>query len=317
MAYQFLKNSLWLLLLVSLPSFGYFKPQFFQRNIPQEFRRFKPAVSARPAGFLEFFRNRQLKFRRSRGGLIDLFMEGTKPFALSGMPKVPKLLRVFNVPQGKSAEAYLENVVLEETSLSVPVAKAPEAYVWNLFRRRMNFKNGNTERYFPGRLVQSYQANGNLWVTFFPVQVDLHTGKILKVTSADIKVAYSDSPAQDLAADFVESPSLIVTSEKLKSAAELLKNYHERRLGVKTQIVTVEDINKTESMISDEKLPEGYKDPSERDNFIKPYDSGKQEGYNYELAKKISNYLQRKMGDASSLKYVTLLGDSQVVPPSY
>jgi len=317
MGNRFLKFIPWLLFVLSFQSFGYFKPQFLQRNIPNELQGFKSGLGSNSSYLLEYFKTSQLRFRSKRGGAIDLLLEGAKPFAFSGMPKVPQLFRMFKIEQGKSAEAHLENVVLEETSFSVPIAKAPEAYVWSLARRRMGFRKRGNERYFPGRLVQSYQINGNLWVSLFPVQVDLHTGKVLKVASAEIKVAYSEKPVQLSLGEIFSKPSLIVTSKGLKAAAELLKNYHEEKLGVKTEVVTVEEIDQTESMIAEENLPDGYKDPSERNNFVKPYDSKTGKGYNYELAKKISNYLQRRIGDSSPLKYVTILGDSQAVPPSY
>ncbi len=316
MAMDLLKNIAVVGLGISGIAFGYIKPQFFQREIPVELDGVKVAKSLKNGSVLESFRSNQLQFKPIRDGKIDLQMVGARPLAFSGMPKVPQLLRVFNVDSTQEAEVYLENVVLEETTVSVPIAKSAEAYVWDL-KKRLTFREETSERYFPGKLVQSHQSKGSLFVNLFPVQVDLLTGRVLKVTSADIKVEYSKKTLSLAWSELFSSPSLIVTSAKLQSAAEVLKNYHEQKLGVKTSIITVEEIEKNTSPISEQDLPPGYKEPEERDNFIKPYDPAKGSGYNYELAKKIVNYLQKKMGDSSPLKYVTILGDAETVPPSY
>lgn len=318
MAKGFIKSSVLLSFLLTQVVFGFTRPDFFQREIPLELVGRGIKTRARGVAPLASFKLGQLQFKSLKGGSIELQIPGGRPLALSGMPKVPQVSRVFKVDAERIADAHLENVVLEETAISVPVPKVGDAYVWDL-KSRLTFRSNNQERYFPGKLIQSYQNKESLFVNVFPIQVDLLTGKVLKVTSADIKVSYTepDRFASLALKDLIATPSVIITSSNLQKAAEVLKKYHEDKLGVKTTIVTVEEIDKNEEPISDESLPPGYKDPEQRDNFVKPFNSEKKTGYNYELAKKISNYLQSRMEEPSALRYVTILGKSEVVPPSY
>ena len=50
---------------------------------------------------------------------------------------------------------------------------------------------------------------------------------------------------------------------------------------------------------------------------VTQFDAKTKSGYPYQLARKIIQYLHRRMLGESPTQYVTLLGDSTVVPPSY
>ena len=76
-------------------------------------------------------------------------------------------------------------------------------------------------------------------------------------------------------------------------------------------------IDASESPISEDDLPNGYKTKGAADDSVFPYNPKTGTGYNYELARKIAHYLQGKMGEESATKFVTLLGDGSVIPPSY
>ncbi len=313
---QVFKSLAWVLVFGLFPGFLVgANPLFFQRQLPTEFLKAAPLARPRDFRALERFSLGNLQVTTHRENSVDLHLPQARPLAFSGMPKVPQLLRVFKIGARQRAQAYLENIVVEESSTALPVSKVSEAYVWSI-KRKLKFNSKPGGRYFPGQLIQSRQNRDSLFVNLFPVQVDLWTGKILKVTSADIKVAYSEEPLT-LVTELVESPSIIVTSSKLQRGAELLKKYHEEKLGIKTSVVTVEEIAASETPIGEELLPSGYKLLDQRDNAVKPYQPDKDTGYNYELARKISHYLQKRMHDSSPLKYVTILGNSQIVPPSY
>jgi hypothetical protein len=297
--------------------FGQLAPQFFLRELPSELSSSSFIFGKTQPHILERLQLGELHMHSlGKQGGLTMDLAGARPLAFSGMPKVPQLLRVFKVNPGQKAKAVLENVVVEETLESVNLPKVPEAHVWSL-KKSLKFKSPTMGRYFPGDLVKSHQVKGRLYVNLFPVQIDLLTGKVLKITSAEIKLAYSEKPLTLSLGALETKPSIIVTSAKMKLAAEKLKNYHEEKLGIKTAIVTVEEIKDLEQPIAEESLPEGYKTTSQRDNAVKPYQPQKNEGYDYELAKRIANYLQKRMGEGSSLKYVTLLGNVQEIPPSY
>lgn len=311
-----LKTILLLALVIGTGLDAYPGPRFFQRRLPGELVRRSLRIHRNNPSVLDRFKMGGIYMRRGRGRRFGIRLKGARPLSMSGMPQVPQFTKQYAVDPQKNAEASLENVVVEETSESIPIETSPEAFVWR-HKKRIKFKPIATERYFPGSLVQSYQRKNILYVSFFPIQVDLHTGKILKVVSADIHLSYSDKVLEMGKKENAEAPSLILTSEKLKGAAEILKKFHESNLGIKTSIVTVEEIEQSEIAISESLLPPGYKDQDQRDNFVKPYDEKSKTGYRYETAKKISNYLQKRMGETSLLKYVTVLGDSTQVPPSY
>jgi len=318
MTMRSIKSLVLVFALLSESLLGFVRPDFFQREVPLELAGRGSKTRAVGLAPLSSFKLGQIFYKSLKKGAVDLQIPGGRPLALSGMPKVPKVSKIFKVESERIAVAQLENVVLEETAVSVPVPKVAEAFVWNL-KSRLTFRRKNQDRYFPGKLIQSYQEKDSLFVTVFPIQVDLLTGKVLKVASADIKVSYTepDRFASMSTRDLLINPSLIITSSKMQKAAEILKNYHESKLGIKTTVVTVEEIDKNEEAISEESLPMGYKTQEQRDNFVKPFDSQKKTGYNYELARKISNYLQSRMEEPSALKYVTILGGAGDVPPSY
>jgi Peptidase family C25 len=320
----FLKIGARLGLLLGLGGYalGVNHPQFFPREVPQELQGSNPKLQlTKPAQVVPFSLG-EVQFRELKNGGYELFVEESRPLVVSGQPKVPQILRVLKLEKGQEAQVRLSHVVLEETISSVPLAKAPQAFVWG-HGDELNFRSPSLGRYFPGKLVQSYQHGGALYVSLFPLQVDLLTGKILKMTSANIEVLVTSEgrfSAIGVRTARVGPPateaSLIVVPSQLGKAAELLKSYHEQ-LGVKTQVVTVEEIDKLQTPIAEEDLPNGYKQKEYRDDYVKPYQAVKKTGYHYELARKISQYLQSRMGEGSSLKYVTLLGNSDLVPPSY
>lgn len=91
---------------------------------------------------------------------------------------------------------------------------------------------------------------------------------------------------------------LIITSEKLIDQAEKLMQIHES-LGVKSEIVTVEQICRNYSTAEDPPV-KGY-------STEQVY-----EKYNYTLARKIISFLR-----SVNASYITIFGDTDVVPPSY
>jgi PKD repeat protein len=91
---------------------------------------------------------------------------------------------------------------------------------------------------------------------------------------------------------------IILTSEKLINSAYQLQEIHEK-VGIQSDIVTVEQIWDSYSPVEDP-LVSGY-------STEQVYDS-----YNYTLALKIISFLR-----TVNASYVTILGDADIVPPSY
>ena len=260
---------------------------------------------------------RDLGFRSLSNGRLELRTSEGAPLLVRGMPQVPLSVRRYLLPLGKTAVARLENVQLEESTEAVALPKTPEPYVWAKFARLPNL-SGRTGAYFPGKLVSSAVSEGELVVSVYPAQVELATGKVMVVRSADLKIDYSDAPRELTVRDIWAPTEIIITSEALRKAAERLQNFHSQILKLKSEIVTVESLAANEPPIDEVELPDGYKKTEEPwDTLVRRWDPKKKEGYDYLSARKIIHYLQDKMRTGTATKYVTLLGDATQVPPSY
>jgi len=170
------------------------------------------------------------------------------------------------------------------------------------------------DEYFPGEIATYSTGKDNeslsVYIRVFPVQYIPKRKQAILVTDATIKVYYSPAASQGkastgLAADPAEC--VIICPASLMSAAELLKDFHVGEESVSTSVLTTQDIDANYAPAPNPPYS-GYKDnyPG-KENIV---------GYDYELAKKIVSYL-RDQAAHPNLKYVTLLGDGELVPPSY
>jgi hypothetical protein len=101
--------------------------------------------------------------------------------------------------------------------------------------------------------------------------------------------------------------NIIITSESLLEAAERLKEHHENYENTPTKIITTEFISDNISPKSPPNISGAGTDEIAGVN---------EELYDYELAKKITRYLDDSQTH-SNLESVTILGDAKIVPPSY
>lgn len=170
--------------------------------------------------------------------------------------------------------------------------------------------------YFPGEIATYSVGRDNdstyVHVRVFPVQYSPQSNKAVLVSEAKINVHYSLSagrqPAPAAAGSAKDTAEcVIICPAALQSAAELLKNFHVEHEDVSTSIMTTEDINAVYSPANDPPYPGYSGNYSGKDKIV---------GYDYALAKKIISYLRDEQVHPN-LKYVTLLGDGQLVPPSY
>jgi len=256
-----------------------------------------------------------LKLKTLAGNKVQFQSGEGAPHLIAGMPQVLKTVRAFALPPGKTATAHLENVQWEESNERLALTKTPATLVWGKFQAFPS--KANSGGFFPGKLVDTREANGQVFVTLFPAQVEIGTGRVMVMRSADLRVEYADGLREIVMPDIWSAPGLILTSEKMRSAAERLRKFHADVLKIRSEIVTVENIAETEAPIALEELPAGYKSNYPWENAVTPWDEVTKTGYDYELARKIIHFLQSKMGDQTATKYVTILGDATLVPPSY
>lgn len=274
--------------------------------------RFTGEISATVSRKVEF---PSLSLRKLAGNQFKVLPGEGESHFVEGMPQVPKTVRVFALPPGKTATARLENIQWEESNEKVTLAKTPAPLVWGTFQP---FPTSVTPgRFFPGKVVETREANGQAFVTVFPAQVELASGRLMVIRSADLRVEYAEGLQEVSVPDLWASPGLILTSEKMRKAAERLQKFHAEVLKLKSEIVTVEKIGETEVPVDEKELPQGYKSDYPWDNVVERWNEQTGAGYNYLLARKIIHFLQGKMGNQSGTKYVTVLGDATLVPPSY
>ena len=109
---------------------------------------------------------------------------------------------------------------------------------------------------------------------------------------------------------------VIIAPEEFDRIAQELSNLYRVVLPKgSVNVVHTEWIREHISPVSADKLPEGYEThhPIQR---VPEWNPQTKEGYDYLLAKKIIAYLQGLQG-GGSLRYVTLMGGCEHVPPSY
>lgn len=255
------------------------------------------------------------KFERLLNRHLAVSLEGSKHIVVENMPALPFVQRRFELPPGKTGQVVLEDAQVEESREPVDLKKEPETLAWS---KKIEFAPPRVGKWFPGKIIDYREADGALWINVFPVQYDRESGRVLILRSGNLRVIYRDKSITLLVPHWKWPESIIVTGESLRQAAELLQAYHEAVYGVQSQIVTVEEIDKAETPVDDKELPPGYKDADSSSSFVVyEYDPKTKSGYNYTLAKKIIQFLHRRVEGDVPTRYVTLLGDSNLVPPSY
>lgn len=260
-----------------------------------------------------------LKLGTVRSGQLSVELDGASTISLPGLPALPYIERSFLMPEGTTARVYFEDPQFEQSDDKVDLqVESQETYQWGPPETHWDFgPNQAKGRFFPGKFLTSYEADGQIHVAVFPVQYDRQTQKMVKVRSSGIRVLFEKLKAKAALRFQASKRGLIITSRNFEIGARLLQDYHRDSLALESEVVFTEDISSMYTMISESELPEGYKSRSLADRVIKPYDKATNTGYNYGLAREIIQFMRSRMQDSSSTKYVVLLGDAELVPPSY
>lgn len=303
-----LKLLLLLVSSVSLADIGFHRLESLPTELNHKVQ--EPNWSMRGLGKLDFS---DLKLNEVSQGLFRLELPGERELFQGGMPSVPFKSQSIEIPKGYRVELALSEIVAVESDGAVPMKQIPVPHSWN---GENAFRFQSTSRYFPGELVRSARQGDKLFLNFFPAQVNVETGRVVFIKSASVWVNYLPEDQRSVVKDLRYPPSLIVTSEKLKDSALALKELH-RESGLRSQIVLVEEIEKSIEPIDEKELPDGYKNEKDKDKNVIPWDPQTKQGYNYGLARKIIRFLRDRRDKTKDLKYVTLLGDGTIVPPSY
>jgi len=269
--------------------------------------------SSNPLKKTKAFQIPKPQFKLLKNGSFLPALPNSETLSQGHRPRVPILKYSFQVPQQMKAKVELVGPEMEMSEVSVKLAQSEKPLVWG--KREVEFVDSNPKRYFPGRLVESYQTGNRVYVTLFPFQVDLDTGKVLTLSKGSWSVSLAKEKTRPVKKEHL--PAVIITSEKLLEGAKKLQKFHLELLGVQSEIKTVESISKSESVISLSELPEGYKSPEKFDREVRKFNEEKGSGYNFLLARKIISFLRKQADENPVFRYVVILGNSEIVPPSY
>jgi hypothetical protein len=247
-----------------------------------------------------------------------------KPCTAPGEPQLPMETFVIKLQKNaKIVDVAAVNGKYRAIENRLKIVPVPQPYIWgpeiqkdqNAGKFIPNEEIYRSNRYFNGKIV-SYDVGCDneykyVFVRVYPVQYIPAQRKAILIEDMTINVYY-ESEEESLIQELSESPqitseNIIIAPEELYTEAKDLAEFHEGK-GISTEVVNTTWIY--ENYAEGQNPPyEGYKDSS-----IEGWDDIN--GYNYTLAKRTIAFL----GDDRAhpdLKYVTLLGNARLVPPSY
>jgi len=292
--------------------------QFGEKNLPSKtLRKENPSFIIRRSIEIPF-----LRFEPLKAGDHFPVMEGARTLAHPGQPHVPYLTYRFQLKPGARPHLKLINPLMEESTQGVGLSKTSPLFIWGKGRGFFESSISNqqeselSKKYYPGKMIHTFQDKDTLVVNLFPVQVERQTGKVLKLISVEwgMEARAGDKVQRGHEGDSTEG--LIITSKTLWESAKALQAFHQNHLNKRTEIITVEEISDSEIPVPNEELPDGYTSPEWFEGSILSKKESS-DGYDFELAKKIISFLRKRAKTSEHLKYVTLLGNSQIIPPSY
>jgi len=253
-------------------------------------------------------------FQRLRGGQYLAKYSQGQTLSQFNRPRVPMLKYSFSVGSTVQAELSLVRPQLEATDQAIELARAEKPLVWG--KKSFEISDSRPGTYFPGKLFEAHQEGNVVYVTVFPLQVEMATGRVLTLVAGSWSLRLQPKKPTTWSATGA-APAVILTSKKLLGSAQELQAFHAEKTGVKSDIETVEAIAEKEEPIALEELPDGYKSSELFDGIVKKWDSEKGTGYHFENARKIISYLKKRADQNPQFKYVVILGNSELVPPSY
>jgi parallel beta-helix repeat protein len=244
-------------------------------------------------------------------------LKNLEPSGLPGSPMLPmKTYRITLPPNSELLTIGITSASYRELKNKITIAPFPEPQLWaNAMTQpiEINYDVYSLNSYFPGSLC-SYDSGFDdhyhvVFLRVYPFQYLPRQHKAILLTRGELIIQYRlttpSSSIHDLSV--ISAENIIVTAPALYDSAQLLKQFHEVE-GTSTAIVNTTWIYDSYAS-SDDPPYSGYKDATM---------TGKDliHGYNYTLAKKIISFLNAT-DVHPHLKFVTILGNARVVPPSY
>jgi hypothetical protein len=252
-------------------------------------------------------------FRSASHARTRLTLPGALALRIETLPELPYFEKRFSIPSGSDFRLVARVSEASRSEGAIPLWVVPETKFWSpdpLFRFALP---GGSQRYFPGKFAEVVSQPGEAVVHFYPFQWDKLTGELIRVKEIAVELYSKIHESASLA---TPSPlSVIVVRESQFDMAKDLREYHAKNFGVASEVVTVEQVERAEQEVPEADLPDGYKNRKLGDEAVKPFDSATGIGYRYSTARKLIAYFQSRFG--KGLKYITLVGDADAIPPSY
>lgn len=256
------------------------------------------------------------------GAYVYVKVGDLQPYTAPGEPQLP--MKTFVVRLSKNADVQGVKTVSGEylpIENELKIVPVPQPYIWNSnseYRKAGEFIPNEEvyalDEYFPGKVL-SYDIGCDneykyVFVRVYPLQYIPAKKKAVLINDLTIHIYYSEgSESFRTESNFTaktNTESVIITPASLYDSAIALANFHNES-GMTTTVITTEKISSDYTAATDPSYP-GYKEMHPgKGNII---------GYKYELAKRIITYLRDSTAHPN-LKYVTILGNAKLVPPSY
>ncbi len=270
-----------------------------------------------------------LKYVTGPNGEKYLIGNGMQVMQIPGRPVIPFKVISFNLPEN-AMDVHVKVVNSHQVSygrLKISPAPAPVLNSGKAFPAKFMPPKYDVKVYHHNGLYPygeySYTVAHSMKGTvvnvyLYPVRYDPITGEIMVTTSAKVVVSYKAGSLKYGTAP-IDVTNIIITSPKLKAAAQRLADFH-NSTGITSWVVTTSWIAKNFQPAANPPV-NGYANSTTDpyayfNNATLPLEKDMIIGYNYTLAKKIIAFLQNE-SYGSNVEYVTIFGNARMVPPSY
>ena len=284
-----------------------------------------PDISSSCGEFLGLVKNVEVSLdpgscRLYGSGLEDYYylkVGELKPTGGAGKPELPmKVVKLVIPGQNRILGVKVNSGTFASFEKPLRIVPVPQVAEWRIGGGKPELipdpEIYGSDAYFPGKLVSfdwgCDNKNTYVYVRVFPVQYRPLSGNALFLTEASVSVYYtpkSSQPRGSLAAPF-DDQCVIICPDEFMAAAETLEIFHESQEGITTHIATNEWIDLTYAAVPDTPQWDGYA-------YEQP---GSIQGYDYTLAKKIVAFMRDTLAHPN-LRYISIIGDAEKVPPSY
>ncbi len=217
------------------------------------------------------------------------------------------------VPADKvHAYVYIEQVGVKY--LVDPVVPAPQPLLYGLGNQTLRYivdkEIYSTDKYYPGKLLDVNVWHGMhgktiIIVRYYPAQYDPVTNTLFYIDKASV---YIDYPSP-IPVTYADKSLLILTTDKLVGNVTRLADFYKNK-GYNVTIVTTSYIWKNYKPINNITQYPGFYNPLFNDTYYGII----AKTYNWTLALKIIDYLNKTLGEYSNL---LIIGNASDIPPSF